>query len=303
MTTKAAPLTHRSPPTFPTDAAERAIRRALSEDAADDDVSTQWTVDHGVDAEAVVLAKQGGVVAGLPLCDLVFAQLGAGRVSVTHETTDGSSVGPGASLVRLIGPARQIITGERTLLNFLQRLSGIATMTHRAVGETAGFRAKVLDTRKTAPGLRHLDKYAVRAGGGRNHRSDLGAMVLLKENHLTAAGGVSRALESVRRRKRSAGRPLRVEVEVRNLAEAREALVCGADRVMLDNMSLSDLAHAVELRDLVNPACEIEASGNITVGLVRDVAATGVDFVSLGSLTHSAPALDISLLVTATLTR
>ena len=299
MSTEAAPITDPTALAFPADAAERAVRRALSEDAADDDVSTHWTVGPRVHAEAAIFAKQGGIVAGLPLCDLVFARLG-GRVRVTHETTDGSSVRPGACLVRLTGPARAIITGERTLLNFLQRLSGIATMTHRAVAEAAGFRATVLDTRKTAPGLRHLDKYAVRAGGGHNHRSDLGAMVLLKENHLTAAGGVGQALESLRRHNRSAGSPLRVEVEVRDLAETREALVCGADRVMLDNMSLSDLARAVEMRDLVNPACEIEASGNITVGLVRDIAATGVDFLSLGSLTHSAPALDVSLILTTT---
>ncbi|TCC30483.1 carboxylating nicotinate-nucleotide diphosphorylase [Kribbella sindirgiensis] len=273
-----------------------AVRAALDEDHAESDVTTQWSVPAGVRVEAAMIAKQAGRVAGLALVEGVYDAVDT-SVTVRAAVVDGDEVRPGQVMAWISGPARSIITGERAALNFVQRMSGIATLTSAFVGAIGNHNVKLLDTRKTAPGLRALDKYAVTCGGGTNHRLDLNAMVLLKENHLAAAGGVRPAVQSVRDGMAATGQHLAVEVEVTTLAEAYEAMDCQVDWIMLDNMSIDVMRSVIEQRDASGSGCRLEASGTISLETVADIAASGVDALSVGALTHSAPALDTSLLI------
>jgi nicotinate-nucleotide pyrophosphorylase (carboxylating) len=280
-------------------ATEEVVGRALSEDMVEDDLTTRWSVPADASVQAAVIARQHGVVAGLAVTTEVYRQVDP-SVQVVTLIDDGDGVSSGTQLARLRGPARSIVTGERVALNVLQRLSGIATLTSKYVRALAGTDVVLLDTRKTAPGLRALDKYAVVCGGGRNHRMDLAARVLLKENHIAAAGGVRAAIDAVRGGMLREGRDVVIETEVKSLGEAREALDARVDWVMLDNMSLQDMRVVVRERDrrARDTHTKLEASGNIDLRIVRRVAATGVDAISVGALTHSAPALDVTMLVT-----
>jgi nicotinate-nucleotide pyrophosphorylase (carboxylating) len=278
------------------EAALRLIDIALAEDVGPGDWTTRWTVPARLRAEAEVVAKANGVVAGLQVAAAVFARLNP-RVEVDFSATDGQAVAPGDPVCVIRGPARAILTGERTALNVLQRLSGVATVTSHFVKAVQGTSARILDTRKTTPGLRMLEKAAVRAGGGENHRTGLYDMVLIKDNHIAVAGGITQAVRTVRD---SNARGLSICVEARDLAELNDALAAGVDRILLDNMSIDQLRAAVahvRSRDPELPQPQLEASGNITLANVRAVAETGVDFISVGALTHSAPALDLSLRV------
>jgi nicotinate-nucleotide pyrophosphorylase (carboxylating) len=270
----------------------RIVDLALAEDVGEGDWTTLWTVPEERLAAARIVAKAGGVIAGLDVARLTFARVDP-RVEFEALVTDGDAIAPGAEVVRLRGPARSLLTGERVALNFLQRLSGVATRTRDFVDAVAGTGARILDTRKTTPGMRWLEKQAVLAGGGTNHRFGLHDMVLIKENHIRAAGGITGAVAAVE--ERNAGR-LAVEVEVTDLEELDEALAAGIDRVLLDNLPLEALREAVRRARSAGSAVKIEASGGISLKTVRDVADTGVDYISVGALTHSAPALDLSLL-------
>jgi nicotinate-nucleotide pyrophosphorylase (carboxylating) len=230
------------------------------------------------------------VIAGLEVARLAFGLVDE-QVQLKPLVADGEQVSTGQVVATIRGPGRGILSGERVALNFLQRMSGIATTTHRFVQAVAGTGAIILDTRKTAPGLRLLDKWAVRLGGGQNHRFGLYDMVLIKENHITAAGGIAEAVQAARN---GSGRKLAVEVEVRDLAELQEAMSLEVDRILLDNMSLEEMREAVRL---VRGRLPLEASGNVTLESAAAIAATGVDFISVGLLTHSVKALDISLLL------
>ncbi len=262
----------------------------LKEDLGPGDLTSELLVPEGLRGEAVILAKEGGVVAGLGVAERVFRLLEPG-LAFRPEVEEGTEVAVGQVLARLEGPLRAILMGERLALNLLQRLSGIATLTRAYVQALEGTRARLLDTRKTTPGLRALEKWAVRVGGGANHRFGLFDGILIKENHVRAAGGVAQA---VRRAKEKAPHYLKVEVEVRNLGELEEALGAGADLILLDNFPLEELAEAVRR---VGGRVPLEASGNMTLERARRAAETGVDYISVGALTHSARALDLSLLV------
>lgn len=266
------------------------IRRALDEDIGPGDVTSQWTLPAELELEGKLLVKADGVVAGLAVAEAVF-HLVDERVRFTYLCQDGQRVQAGGILAVVQGPARAILGAERTALNFLQRMSGIATATRRFVDAAAGTRAVILDTRKTAPGLRVLDKWAVRLGGGQNHRFGLFDMVLIKDNHIAAAGGITPAVARVRAHDQ-AGLP--VEVEVKSLAELEEALAIQPplDRIMLDNMDLETMRRAVGMTAGRIP---LEASGGVSLERVRAIAETGVDYISVGALTHSVTALDISL--------
>jgi nicotinate-nucleotide pyrophosphorylase (carboxylating) len=265
------------------------IQRALEEDIGDGDVTTLCTVPPGAMVDGKLIAKQAGVVAGLEVARLAFFLIDE-RVRYVMQVTDGDWVEKGTVIAEVSGPGRGLLSGERVALNFLQRMSGIATLTRRFVEAVKGTPAVILDTRKTAPGLRLLDKWAVRLGGGKNHRIGLYDMVLIKDNHIAAVGGIS---ETVTRVRECDERGRAIEVEVKNLAELREVLDLNVDRIMLDNMSLEDMREAVRLTSGRVP---LEASGNVSLENIAAVAATGVDFISIGMLTHSVNALDISLL-------
>ena len=267
------------------------VGRALSEDLGTiGDITTRAVVDPGAPGSASIIAREAGIVAGLPAVSHVFEALGD-EVVVDTRVSDGDAVEPDEVLVRINGTAHSILGGERTALNFLGHLSGIATLAARFVARLEGTGCKLLDTRKTTPGLRALEKYAVACGGGTNHRHGLYDMVLLKENHIVAAGGFEAAVTRARFAAQAAG--CAVEVEVRSIEEFEEVLPLGVDRVMLDNFDLGDLASAVEMG---GGRVELEASGGVDLERVRDIGRTGVDWVSVGGLTHSAPALDLSLL-------
>jgi nicotinate-nucleotide pyrophosphorylase (carboxylating) len=283
---------------LPAEKVREVVRRALAEDATGDDVTTRWSVPAELSTEATVRAKQPGVVAGLPVAAEVFGQVDP-ELRVDLRVADGDRVAAGAALLAVRGSARSIITAERTALNFLQRMSGIATQAAAFVAAVDGLPVRVLDTRKTAPGLRLLDKHAVAAGGGGNHRRDLAAMVLLKENHVAAAGGITAAIGAVRAGMAAEGRELLVDVEVETVEEAAEALRAGASWLMLDNMTPADMRRVVALRAELagDRPVTLEASGNVTLDTVRPIAATGVDAVSVGALTHSVRALDLTLLL------
>ena len=277
-------------PTFPRSAdVEAIVRLALAEDVGRGDLTTEATVDANATAIAELLQKAPGVLCGLPVVDEVFAQLDP-RVRVIRLAHEGSSSDePRRVVVRIEGPATAILTGERTALNFVQRLSGVATMSRRAAELVRGTQARVIDTRKTTPGMRVLEKYAVRIGGASNHRAGLDDGFLIKENHIRAAGGITRAVQAAELR---AAPGQVVEVEVTNLDELEEALTAGARLILLDNFTEAGLRLAV-----VQTAgrARLEASGGITLDNLAAIAATGVDFISLGALTHSAGSLDFSL--------
>lgn len=269
------------------------VAAALAEDVGPGDFTTQWTVPPGHISRAVIVAKETLVVAGVAPVLAVFAAVDA-ELEVTAQVTEGDGVDADSVLFRLHGPTRAVLTGERAALNFLGRLSGVATQTRRFVDAVAGTRAKVIDTRKTTPGWRLLEKAAVRSGGGANHRVGLHDMVLVKDNHADAAGGVAIAAA---RAMGANDRGIPVEVEVRTLEELGEILSLGVDRILLDNMDTDTLREAVaRARALGGASCpELEASGGVTLSTVRAVAETGVDFISVGALTHSAPSADVSL--------
>jgi len=265
------------------------IDRALAEDVGGRDLTTQIVVPDGATARARIEQKAEGVLSGLRVAENVFHRLDPGLRWRTHAP-EGEWRAPGLA-AEVAGPAAAILTGERVALNFLGRLSGIATLTARFVREVEGTRARILDTRKTTAGLRALEKDAVLAGGGVNHRQGLYDAVLVKENHSALAGGVGKA---TRRALAGAPKGVTVEVECATLAEVEEALEAGAGRVLLDNMTPDELRQAVEV---TGGRAELEASGGISLENVRAVAETGVDYISVGALTHSAPALDVSLVL------
>ena len=269
------------------------IQHALEEDIGDGDVTTLCTIPADATLQGRFIAKADGLLAGLEVARLTFALVDE-RVQVEFSCQDGDAVGKGQVFGTINGPTRALLIGERTALNFLQRMSGIATMTHHFVAAAKPYRAAILDTRKTAPGLRLLDKWAVKLGGGENHRSGLFDMVLIKNNHITAVGSITAA---VRRVRDCDDRHRPIEVEVRTLDELKEALALQPDRILLDNMSLDQMREAVEIAAGHVP---LEASGNVTLDTVKAIAATGVDFISSGALTHSVKALDIHLTLNET---
>jgi nicotinate-nucleotide pyrophosphorylase (carboxylating) len=273
----------------PPDLAEQ-VARALAEDVGAGDL-TAALVPAGRRGRATVITREAAVLCGRPWVDEVFRQLDP-RVSVEWEVREGADIAPSQRLFRVAGPARSLLTGERTALNFLQTLSGTATTTRRWVEVVAGLPCRVLDTRKTLPGLRLAQKYAVRCGGGGNHRKGLYDGILVKENHIMAAGSIAAAVAAAR----NAGASVPVEVEVETLDELREALDAGADMALLDEFSLEQLRAAVALnRAHARGPMKLEASGNVTLETLRPIAATGVDFVSIGSLTKHLRAIDLSM--------
>lgn len=269
---------------------EEIVDRALAEDSAWDDVTTQAIVPYELTGKASIVAKANGVLAGIEVAGIVFRRVDSSvRFDIT--SAEGKEVRPGDVIAKLEGRVASILAGERVALNFLQRLSGIATETRRYVEAIKGLNACVMDTRKTTPGLRLLEKHAVRVGGGHNHRFHLGDGVLIKDNHLASLRSQGMSLKDIVATARQKA-PSALKVEVGSSDEALEAVEAGADIVMLDNMSPEEMRYAVEL---VKGRALLEASGGITLDNVRRVAEAGVDFISVGALTHSARALDISL--------
>src|SRR5258706_10409232 len=299
------------------DEIEGLVRQALAEDVGTGDATTTAIVPQGTPAKAVILARQTLVCAGLPLAESVFRALDREmRIGYLHK--DGAFVEPGAELIELGGEEQAILTGERTALNFLAHLCGIATLTRRFVEQLAGTHTRIRDTRKTTAGLRALEKYAVKTGGGTNHRFGLYDAILIKENHIAIAGGVKAALDRAHaytslkmRGPRTASAydaagldpevvgpgALSVQIEVRDERELREALEAGAEAVLLDNMTPEEAKSCVELAGGLRRGCGVRISGGLTLGNARAYAETGADFLSSGALTHSAPAANLSLLV------
>lgn len=267
---------------------ERVVSLALAEDVGAGDITSLATVPAEATGRAVFQAKAEGVLAGIPVAQEVYRQVDP-SVRFTPNVEDGAPLGPGDLIGTVVGPARSLLTGERVALNFMQHLSGIATRTRQFTRLVEGTGARIVDTRKTVPGMRALAKYAVRAGGGQNHRFALYDGVLIKDNHIHWAGGITAA---VQRARQLAPHLLRVEVETETLEQVREALEAGADIVLLDNMDLDTLRQAV---DLCRGRALTEASGGVNETTVRAIAETGVDLISVGALTHSVTALDISL--------
>ncbi|MGF7238299.1 MAG: carboxylating nicotinate-nucleotide diphosphorylase [Frankia sp.] len=271
-------------------AIQTLVLAALDEDLAGGvDATTTATVPSALSGSAAVVARVTGVVAGLPVAAAVFETVLGSDVRVSFPVADGDRVGPGTAVLRTEGPVRGLLTAERTALNLLCHLSGVATLTRAWVDAIAGTGAAIRDTRKTMPGLRALEKYAVRRGGGQNHRMSLSDAALVKDNHVMAAGGVAAAFAAVR----EMFPDLPVEVECDTVEQVKEAVVAGADLILCDNMADHDLRASVAL---AHPAgVRLEASGGLTLSRARDVAATGVDYLSVGALTHSVPALDLGL--------
>ena len=274
-------------------ACRQLVRLALDEDLAQPgDLTTQALIPPELQGQAAFMGRSTGVLAGLPAVALVLAAVYP-RLELDMLTADGSRVEKGTRLAVVSGPMAGILVAERTALNFLQRLSGVATQTRRFVDAVAGLPCQILDTRKTTPGWRLLEKYAVRQGGGHNHRIGLYDGVLIKDNHLAALGrDVRRAVAAARRMH---GQAVPVEIEVEALDQLDQALACQPDIVLLDNMTLDQMREAVRRRNAKAPAVKLEASGGVNLTTVRGIAETGVDRISVGALTHSAPALDIAL--------
>ena len=269
---------------------DRLIDSALAEDIHTGDITTRALLPYKCPAAARFIAKENFVLAGLVVAGRVFQRLES-PVDFSCRFEDGVLVEQGAVIATLMGDAADLLMGERVALNLLQRLSGIATITARYVEEVRGTKARIVDTRKTTPGLRELEKYAVRAGGGFNHRTGLYDGVLIKENHITAAGGIGAAISRARA---TIPHTLKIEIETENLSQVEEALAAGADIIMLDNMSLDDMRTAVAT---ISGRVLVEASGGVTLDRVRAIAETGVDIISVGALTHSPRAVDISMLL------
>jgi nicotinate-nucleotide pyrophosphorylase (carboxylating) len=269
---------------------EEQVARALAEDVGAGDLTAEL-VPRERSGRATVITREAAVICGQPWVDAVFRQIDP-AVQVQWEVAEGASVAPDQLLLRLSGPARALLTGERTALNFLQTLSGTATITRRYVELLAGLPCRILDTRKTIPGLRRAQKYAVRCGGGSNHRMGLYDGILVKENHIMAAGSIAAAVDAARAR----GAKVPVEVEVETLDELRQALDAGADMALLDEFSLEDMRAAVAMnRSHPRGPMKLEASGSVSIETLRSIAETGVDFVSIGSLTKHVRAVDLSM--------
>lgn len=266
---------------------EDCIQRALAEDVGPGDATTNAIILPSLKIHAEIIAKQAGVIAGLDVAAKVFFAVDE---TIDFETTviEGEYVGNGAVVAKLYGPARALLTAERTALNFLGRMSGVATLTRQFVDKVAGTSAKILDTRKTAPGLRLVDKLAVLRGGGKNHRQGLFDMILIKDNHIAAAGSLAQAVRCVS----ESGTNLEIEIEAANLQDVEAAIALGIQRILLDNMSLQMMAEAVKL---TAGRAQLEASGNVSLETVARIAETGVDYISVGALTHSAKVFDVSL--------
>jgi nicotinate-nucleotide pyrophosphorylase (carboxylating) len=273
---------------------EAIIRLALSEDIGTGDVTSLATVPADRSAHGVLLAKADGVLSGIDVARKVFLTVDP-SIAFTAHLADGDRIAHGTEIATVAGPARSLLTAERTALNLVQRLSGVATSTAVYVAATEGTSASIVDTRKTTPGLRLLEKRAVMHGGGRNHRFGLADGVLIKDNHLAAIGGARRITEAVERARQLAPHTLKIEIEVTTLEELREALDARADIIMLDNMDTATMHNAVEMREAHAHHALLEASGGITLKRIPEIAAVGIDLISVGALTHSSPALDISL--------
>ncbi|GHE55922.1 MULTISPECIES: carboxylating nicotinate-nucleotide diphosphorylase [Roseivirga] len=280
-------------PPYVTDALlDDFITRALSEDLGDGDHSTLSCIPASSEQSAYLLVKEAGVIAGMELAPLVFRKLDP-NMHIEMLAKDGQQVAKGDVIMRLQGKVQAILSGERLLLNCMQRMSGIATKTAQLNSLIAGTGANLLDTRKTTPNMRMLEKWAVLIGGGVNHRYGLYDMIMLKDNHIDFAGGITQAVRATQNYLKSQNLNLKIEVETRNLQEVKEAVaVGGVDRIMLDNMSVEEMTEAVKY---IDGRSETEASGGITESSIRPVAETGVDFISVGALTHSIKSLDISL--------
>lgn len=273
---------------FDTFGLNRLISSALSEDIGTGDITTISCVPEDAVSQGAFIAKENGVVCGIGILTRIFNTLDP-LVRILPQMQDGTAVKKGDIIARIEGPSRSILTGERTALNIVQHLSGIATRTHDAVQSITGTKAQLVDTRKTTPGLRVLEKYAVRCGGGKNHRFSLSDGILIKDNHIVAAGGILKAAELVRI---NSPHTLKIEIETENLKQIDEALSARADIIMLDNMSIEQMSEAVRF---ISGRALTEASGNMGDRDLKSVAETGVDFISVGALTHSVRALDISL--------
>src|SRR6056297_375326 len=267
--------------------AEVLFDLAFAEDIGDGDITTNNLVPPDTNKTAILVAKKEGVIAGLPVAEMVFRKFDP-AIEWDEKIPDGSHVSPGDILVEFTGNYRALLTGERKALNFLQRLSGIATFASKCMKEVEGHDVEILDTRKTLPGYRHLDKYAVRMGGGSNHRFGLYDMVMIKDNHIKVAGGIREAVDAIRTK---IPKSIKIEVETTNLEQVQEALDADVDIIMLDNMSSKMMKEAVAF---IDRRAKIEASGNMTLKRIRKVASTGVNYISIGALTHSVKALDIS---------
>ena len=273
---------------FNFEAIQPVIDYALNEDVGSGDITTNSLIPLDLQATATMVAKSSGIIAGLSVAEYIFHKLDP-TIQWRAFVEDGEKINTGDIILELSGSYRALLTGERLALNFMQRMSGIATMTYNCVKELEGFHTKILDTRKTVPGLRILDKYAVLMGGGTNHRIGLYDMVLIKDNHIKIAGGISAAVTQI---KKNVPENIKIEVEVTNLDEVQEALATGVDVIMLDNMTTHTMIECVKL---INGRAKIEASGNMTIERLKEVASTGVDFISIGALTHSVTAFDISM--------
>jgi nicotinate-nucleotide pyrophosphorylase (carboxylating) len=269
------------------EAAKKLINLALEEDVATGDITTDNLIPAEIRKKAYMIAKADGVVAGLPVAEMVFRKLDPALEWKT-EVKEGSHARKGDIIARFEASYRALLTGERTALNFLQRMSGIATMSSQYTEAVAGYKAVILDTRKTIPGFRLLDKYAVKTGGAANHRIGLFDMVMIKDNHIDVAGGITPAITQIRSK---ISKDIQIEVETTTIEQVQEAIDAGADMIMLDNMDNETMARAVKL---INGRAKVEASGNMTIVRLKEVAATGVDYISIGALTHSVQALDIS---------
>lgn len=269
------------------EAAKILIKLAMEEDVATGDVTTNNVIPSEIRKKAYMIAKTNGVIAGLEVAEMVFRQLD-NSLSWVPEVKDGDAVKSGDVIVRFDASYRALLTGERTALNFLQRMCGIASMSATYVNAVKDYKTVILDTRKTLPGFRILDKYAVRTGGANNHRIGLFDMAMIKDNHIEVAGGITPAVQQIRTKIPA---DIKIEVETTTLEQVREALGVGADIIMLDNMDKETMMKAVEM---INGKAKVEASGNVTLEKLHEVAATGVDFISIGALTHSVKAMDIS---------
>lgn len=267
--------------------AEVLFDLAYAEDIGDGDITTNNLIDPGENRTAQLVAKADGVVAGLQVAEMVFKKFDK-NIEWNVLLPDGSVVKPGDVIAEFKGNYRALLTGERKALNFLQRLSGIASYASRCMKEIEGTKVEILDTRKTLPGYRYLDKYAVRMGGASNHRFGLYDMVMIKDNHIQVAGGITEAVEAIRKK---IPKSIKIEVETTTIEQVKEALAADVDIIMLDNMSSAMMKECVEI---IDRRAKIEASGNMTTKRIRKVAHTGVDYISIGALTHSVKALDIS---------
>ncbi len=264
------------------------VERALQEDMPKGDITSESIIPPESISRAVIVAKEDGILAGIRIAERVFKKIDP-AVSFRIRRRDGGEIKKGDKLADLRGPSISLLKGERTALNFLQRLSGIATTTNKFVQALANTKTKVLDTRKTTPGLRNLEKYAVKMGGGKNHRLNLSEMVMIKDNHLKITGSLSEAVRSARKKIKSG---IKIEVETTNLEQVQEAVESGADIIMLDNMPLDKMKDVV---DWIKERVPVEVSGNITLAKAKKIAQIGVDYVSVGALTHSFKSLDISM--------